>query len=185
MPLQIFPSSPMPGLTRVPGWQERQIIYDSGKYQGSSPLVKPLYNYRGSYKNRPIGPQTSLAAFINTHKKVDPFLFKDPYLNRADNLSRVFTDVTSFYLYDADSFWVIPDSASLLITSTLSGELTNGSEYILDQDTGIIVNSIAVTSDTLTWSCSYFKKGVFQGQYSESSMLWENFDISFVIQEII
>lgn len=183
--MNIFPSSPFPPLRRTPSWGQRQIFYDSGAYQGASPLVKPLYNYSLRFVNRQRGSQSSLNAFFNEGKHVEPFLFKDPYDQRADGVARTMPNVTTFYLYDASSHFIIPDSADLIITSTFSGSaLTNGSEYILDQDTGIITASISVTSDTLTWSLSYFRKGVFQG-YSESSNLWENFTIDFSIQEII
>jgi hypothetical protein len=137
------------------------------------------------YVNRPRSSQSSLNAFFNTGKHVEPFLFKDPYDFRADNLSRVMPNVTTFYLFNAESFFVIPDSADLVLTSTFSGAaLTNGSEYILDQDTGVITASVSVTSDTLTWSLSYFRKGVFTN-LRESSNLWENFTIDFAIREII
>jgi hypothetical protein len=188
--LRIWPVSPVPAdLTANPKWNESVQRYDSGARQGSTPYVKPLYTYGVGLQNMPLSKAQSLHAFYNTHRATAfPWLFKDPYRNRVNSTVcvRTGTNPASFYVYTVDSFSVIPESGSILITSALSGALTQGSHYILNQDNGIVVASLRPTSaDYWTASCSYFKKVAFSQEYGETSRLWENFSGRVEFEELL
>jgi hypothetical protein len=188
MALHIWPISPPPAdMDRQPFWNDAVYKYDSGARQGVTNRAKPFMRYSFSLRNMERTKQSSLFAFWNTLKgRTEPFLFMDPYDNRVN--STVCADSgfsgTSFYIFDQNSFMVIPQSGSIVITSTLSGTLPN-SWYVLDQDTGIIVRSGAKdTADVWTASCAYFKKVAFEQQYGENSNLWNNFNAQVVFEEL-
>ena len=189
MTLNIWPLSPAPAdLTREPTWNDQSYRYDSGVRQGSTPWVKPLYKYSFSLTNIPRSKQSSLNLFYSRQRGgVTPFLFQDPYDFPVNGKVCVNTGTnpTTFYAFDESSFYVIPKSGSLRITSNLSGALTQGSHYILNQDTGVITASMRPSSsDFWTASCEYYRKCFFT-QYSEASNLWDNFSGNVSFEEMI
>ena len=189
MPLPIWPTSPVPAnMTRTPIWGESVQRYDSGAEQGSTPYVKPLMTYQVTLQNIPRTKQTSLSAFINTiRSRTSPFLFTDPYDNRVNGAVCVRSDVTgvrSFFVRTAEGYPVIPTSGTLLITSVLSGPLTQGTHYQFDPDTGVFSTPFAMsTADIWTASCAYYRKCKLDS-YSETSQIWEIFSGTVAFHEI-
>jgi hypothetical protein len=189
--LPIFPTSPVPASMRFSdAWNESNYAYDSGAHQGVVARTKPFRNYEIDLENIPISKQSSLRAFFNDRRATAfPWLFQDPYENQVAGqvaINTANTRPTSFYIFDAQSFWVVPKSGSILITSNLSGALTQGSHYILDQDTGILVASLQPASaDFWTASCSYFKKVHFTQSFDQTSRLWQMFSGSIAFEEIV
>ena len=189
MSLSILVMSPLPAdLTRDPQWGESAVRYDNGARQASTPYVKPLYRYTVNFSNIPRSKQSSLEAFYNARRgKVDPFLMQDPYdfSGQGAVIVRTGTNPSSFWAVTAQGYPVIARSGFLRIVSALSGTLTQGSHYILDQSTGIIVASMRPTSsDHWTATSLEFYKKVAFSSYSEQSRSWNVFGGSFVIEEI-
>src|SRR5262245_60184227 len=112
--LRIWPISPPPAdMQRQPIWNENAVHYDCDAFQGSTSWVKPLYKYVFSHKNLPRSQQSSLHNFVNLQRgQVTPFLFQDPYDNRAGNVTVLGSGnvATSFYIFDANSFQIVPKS---------------------------------------------------------------------------
>lgn len=163
------------------------MIYDTGAHQASTPYVKPLYTYNINFSNFPRAKQSSLEAFYNLQQGgVTPFLMQDPYQFATGGGLTVATGTnpSSFWAKTAEGYPVIAKSGSLTLTSVLSGVLTQGSHYILDQDTGIIVASMRPTSTDywIATSMEFYKKVSFKS-YSETSRFWNIFGGSFVIEE--
>ena len=189
--MMIFPSSPVwADMSREAMWNEEAFNYDSGKFQGSTSWVRPLYKYSINAKNYPDTAQTSLEAFWNSLKgRTTPFLFKDPY-EYATSSSIVQPTSTNmgngsgFYLVQQNSWRVIPDSAFLSISDGNSGVLNSGSHYVASLDNGWITVKVAVSS---VWSSSfqYFRKVVFDSAYNPASPIWGVFNADFVIREIL
>lgn len=188
MTLPIWPTSPVPAtLQREPIWAQSNQQYDSGLSQGSTAFVKPLIRYGLSLTNVPRSKQSSLHAFYNVTKAgVIPFLFKDPYDYLVGNTICVQTGTAarSFFVRTSEGYPVIPQSGALLITSNLSGALTQGTHYSFNQATGVFSTHIVPSSgDFWTASCEYFRKCKFTG-YTENSKIWELFDGNVSWQEI-
>lgn len=188
MALRILITSPLPAdFSRQPNWRESRTVYDTGAHQASTTYVKPLYIYNFNFTNFPRAKQSSLEAFYNLQKGgVTPFLMQDPYqFQTGGGLSvATGTNPSSFWAKTAEGYPVIAKSGSLTLTSALSGTLTQGSHYILDQDTGIIVASMRPTSNDywIATSMQFFKKVSFKS-YTETSRSWNIFGGNFVIEE--
>lgn len=187
--LPIFPTSPLPAaLDREPFWGNNVTQFDSGLYQGSTPYLKPLYRYNMSFQNIPRSKQSSLHAFYNARKgKMSPFLMQDPYDYSATGgvVVATGTNVSSFLLANSDGWTLFPKSGSILLTSNLSGNLTQGSHWVMNGDNGIIVASMRPTS-TDYWfikSAEYYRKVVFSN-FAENSSIWNQFSAQISIMEI-
>jgi hypothetical protein len=178
MVLPIYPNSPVSGLSdRIPKWNNNTQKYDSGARHTSSPYVKPLYQYKVDFPNLPRTQQQSLEAFYNSLRAGGAFLFKDPYdyLINGATCVRTGTSVRSFFVLTAEGWPYIPVSGTILITSNLSGALTQGTHFQFDQTTGVFSTWVAPSSlDFWTSSCQYFRKCGFD-DYAMSSKLWQNF----------
>ena len=187
--LSIIPTSPLPAaMDREPFWNNNTTRFDSGKYQASTPYRKPLYRYTFSIGNFPRSKQSSLHAFYNTLKgKMTPFLMQDPYDYSSPGGIVVATGTapTSFMLINSSGWSLFPKSGSVLLTSNLSGNLTQGSHWVLDGDTGIIVASMRPTSADYWYvkSAEYYRKVVFTN-FAESSPIWGQFNGQISIEEI-
>lgn len=189
--MMIFPTSPVwADITREPRWNEEVYHYDSGAFQGSTPWARPLYTYEIQGKNYEIAKQSSLEAFWNSLKgRATPFLFKDPYAYATSSAitqpsSTNMGNGSGFYLVEANSWRVIPDSAFLSIRDTRSGVLVSGSHYVASLDNGWITVKVAVSS-VWTSSFQYFRKCVFDDGFAPGSDIWNNFHVNLVIREII
>jgi len=185
--MNIFPTSPVyADLERKPSWNEEVNFYDSGKRQGSTAWQRPLYRYAINATNMPETKQQSLHAFWHQQKgKTTPFLFKDPY----DYVGKAVQQPASangsgWYLVQANSWKVIPDSAYLFLTDGRSGGLVNNSHYVASLDNGWIQLLVA-PGGTVTGSFEYFRKVAFDDQYAEQSKIWNNFSATLIIQELI
>ena len=191
MALSIFPMSPLPAeTTKDRDWGESTTNFDSGAFQGMTPFQKPLYAWDIPFKNINEIKQSSLAAFVDTQKgMVTPFLMKDPYDYRVNSVLGVNsgTNTGTFYIYDTNSYFVRPDTTTIgSMFSSLSGFVLNGVNYVIDQDTGVC--SIITKSNTDVWgvrSLQYFRKCVFDNRYRERSVLWNIFQISVRVKEIL
>lgn len=189
--MMIFPSSPVwADITRQPMWQEEVYRYDTGAFQGSTTWARPLYKYDINAANYEIAKQTSLEAFFNALKgKTTPFLFKDPYAYATSSAitqpaTTNMANGSGFYLVQQNSWRVIPDSAFLAISCGRSGTLTAGSHYVASLDNGFITTKV-VPSSVWTASFQYFRKCVFESDFAPGSNIWNNFNVSMTIQEII
>jgi hypothetical protein len=187
MVLKIFPTSPVPAdMTRSRTWNANKQTFDSGAYQGSSPYSKPLYRYGFNMANMPRTKQQSLESFINDLRDVEPFVFSDPYDNRINGVVcvRTGTAVRSFFVTTSEGWAYIPVSGTLLITSNLSGALTQGTHYQFNPDTGVFSTWVAPSSsDFWTASCQYFRKCVTDN-YDLNSKIWNQFNAQISFTEI-
>lgn len=183
----VFPTSPPPAdLTRKPFWNHTVSRYDSGKRQSSSPYRQPLYRYGFNLQNMAQSKQSSLEAFINDRKGGAPFLFSDPYHNRINGVVcvRTGTAARSFFVVTSEGYAYIPVSGNLLITSNLSGALTQGTHYQFDPETGVFSTWVAPAStDFWTASCQFFRKCGFN-DYDFSSKLWQSWQGQVSFEEI-
>lgn len=188
--MMIFPTSPVwADITRHIMWQEETVFYDSGKFQGSTPWVRPLYKYDIQGTNFTEVKQNSLEAFFNALKgRSTPFLFKDPYAYLANGIVQPSTtsmgNGSGFYAVQANSWRVLPDSSGLRITCGRSGQLTAGSHYVASMDNGWITTKVAPSS-IWTSSFEYFRKVVFEENYAPGSDIWNNFHATLSIREIL
>lgn len=186
--MRIFPTSPAPAdMSRRFTWGDNVQRFDSGARQAVSPFSKPLTQYSFRLENVPRSKQSSLEAFYNGGRgRVTPFLFEDPYDRYINGVPcvRSGTGVRSFMVVNSSGWAYIPVSGTVLITSTLSGALTQGTHYSFSSSTGIFSTHIAPASaDTWTASCRFFRKCAFNG-YMESSRLWEMFSGEVTFSEI-
>jgi hypothetical protein len=189
--MMIFPTSPVwADVSRSPLWNEEVTHYDSGAYQGSTSRVRPLYLYEINGRNFEINKASSLEAFFNALKgRVTPFLFKDPYAYATSSAitqpsTTTMGNGSGFYLVEANSWKVIPDSAFLSIACGRSGALTAGVHYTASLDNGWIKTNVAPSS-VWTASFQYFRKAVWDSAFSPGSDLWNNFHVGFSIKEIL
>lgn len=189
MTTQIFPTSPVPaGGSREPFWNSGVQAYDSGVKQGVSYWSRPLYEYKIPWKNIEATAQSSLESFYNSMKaSATPFFFGDPYDHIITSASIVSTGTapTSFYMYDVNSYRVYPASGNLTITSALSGTLTEGTDFSVDHETGIIVASLQPTSSDYWYvsSAEFFKKCRFADGAQFIQPIWGQFSIGLTLRE--
>lgn len=191
MALPIFPTTPMPAnLDRSPYWKADAVNYDSGAYQSVTPFQKPLYRWSIPIKLMTETQQSSLFNFWNNIKgRTLPFLMKDPYDFRVNSVLAINsgTDVGTYFLFDVNSFSVRADTTTIgSMHSVLSGYVALGTDYNYDQDSGVLT---AITkSNTDIWgvrSMQYFRKCVFDDDYTERSIMWNLFGAQLQIREII
>lgn len=197
MTFPIFPTSPLPAkFDRESDWRESSNEFDSGLGQTTTALTKPLYQFSFEHANAPRSQQQSLEQFYNftVRGRTTPFFIKDPYDQHdlADGRTIIATggsQPTSIFFRNHNSYHYWPDSADFdgWLTSNNSGDLTLGTDYILDQNTGIVVFSLTATNSdffTVIKTVSYFKKVVFDSNLkSVSPNVWEQFDIRVTMKE--
>jgi len=196
MTWRIFPNSPLPAnFERVQQWRESGTEYDSGMGQATTALTKPLYDFSFQPRNIPRSQQSSLSRFYDAGMaRVTPFWIKDPYDQHDLSDARVVVrtnqlDPTTTFWRNSNSYHYWPDSATFSgwITSNLSGALIFGTDYVLDQETGIVTYSLMATGSdwyTVAKTVSYFKKCVFSSPLrSVSPRVWEQFNISVTMKE--
>lgn len=173
-------------MDRAPFWNNNVQQFDSGARQSGSPYSKPLYRYKFPLTNIQRSTQQSLESFYNGLKAGAPFLFSDPYDNRINGIVcvRTGTAVRSFMVQTGEGWKYVPVSGTLLITSALSGALTQGTHYQFNADTGVFSTNLAPSSaDYWTASCQYFRKCSFDS-YQLSSNIWQNFNGNIAFSEI-
>lgn len=193
MALDIFPSSPLPGgLSRTKQWNGNFVRYDSGAGQGFTAYVQPLYRWQIPWRNIADTKQNTLAYFADTVKgNVTPFLMKDPYdfaVGSIQWVNTTQTDGDSLQTFDLRSYHIRVDTTYIgSLTSVLSGFVTLGSEYSYDQDTGVLtVNTIGANDRWSTpTTIQYFRKVHFAQDYSDTSPIWNQFQVTVVIEELV
>ena len=197
MTFPIFPTSPLPAkFDRESDWRESNNEFDSGLGQTTTALTKPLYMFSFEHSNAPRMQQRSLEQFYNFTVKgrTTPFFIKDPYdqhdvMDGRTIIATGGTQPTTIFFRNHNSYHYWPDSADFdgWLTSNNSGDLTLGTDYILDQETGIVVFSLTATNSdffTVIKTVSYFKKVVFDSNLkSVSPNVWEQFDIRVSMKE--
>lgn len=190
--MNIFPTSPLPAnMTREPFWNESTTKYDSGARQGISPYLRPLTKYTIPFRNINEVKQAALFSFYNLQKGMTtPFLMKDPIDFRVNSVFVTSGDVTepaSLGMFDLSSFFIRVDTTTIgSMTSNKSGFVTLGSEYDYDQDTGnLTVKSIDTDDFWRADSLQYFRKCAFERAYRETGIIWNQFSLNLVIEEIV
>ena len=90
-------------------------------------------------------------------------------------------------VFDLSSFFVRVDTTTIgSMTSNKSGFVTLGQEYDYDQDTGkLTVMSIDTDDSWHANSLQFFHKAKFQGKYSETGIIWNQFSLRLIIREIV
>lgn len=192
MAYPIFPVSPLPAnLTRDFHWKVDKVRYDSGARQAMTSYARPLYRYEVPIPIYTEIKQSSLAYFWNLVKgETLPFFMKDPYDFRVNSGIAVRSGLISgatLYLTDANSFRIYPDTVSVsTLFSSASGYVTLGSEYTIEQDTGILrVNTKTGTDVWGARSLEYFRKCVFEAPMVERAVLWNIFGTVLTIEEVV
>jgi hypothetical protein len=187
----IFPLSPLPAaLQTTRNWGENQNLYDSGAMQGDTAFVKPLFVW-----NIPVPVMNELKRFpiidfIDETKGMTlPFLIKDAYEYQVASQQEVASGVTNGstgFFTDAKGFMVRPDTTTVgSIFSVLSGFVTLGHEYSIEQDTGIVtVNTKAVNDVWFVHSMEYFRKAVLNAQYQDTATIWNIWGATIQVTEI-
>lgn len=196
MAFRIFPTSPLPAdFGREVDWKESGTEYETGLGQVTTALSKPLYNFSFSHRNAPRSTQTSLEQFVNAGKgRTTPFWIKDPYdqydLSNGRTIVRTGqVDPSTMFFRNHNSYHYWPDSATFSgwLTSNLSGTLIFGTDYVLDQETGIVTFSLTAASNdwySVANTVSYFKKCVFDSKFRNvTPRVWEQFNMQVQIRE--
>lgn len=191
MALPIMPFSPLPAnLERFKNWGESNNVYDSGEQQGSSPYLRPLYQWSVPIKLMTELKQGSLwQHWDNVKGTTAPFLMKDAYDYKVNSVLGVRSGIISaatLNLYDTNSYFVRADTVFVgSLFSTLSGYVRLGVEYNYSQDRGILtVNTKAVTDVWGVRSMEYYRKVKFSAGYRETSQLWNIFNTQLSIVEL-
>ena len=194
MTFRIFPSSPLPAnAQRVPQWRETGTEFDTGLGQAGSALAKPLYDFNFTYVNAPQSRQQSLELFFNDGKgRSTPFYMMDPY-DQTTVGSYLFANtgsgVTTAFFRNQNSYHYFPDSATFsgAFTSNLSGTLDFNTDYVLDQETGIVTFSLTIVDSdwiTVSKSVDYFKKWIFKSPIRLTSpRVFGQFNIQVTLSE--
>ncbi len=193
MALPIFPSSPLPGgLKRTKKWNGNEANYDSGARQGFTAWKKPLFTWAIPWKNINETKQNTLTSFADDVRgTVDAFLIKDVYEFAVGSVTLVSTNATqggTLQTFDTKSYSIRVDTTGIgSLTSALSGYVTLGTEYDYDQDSGVLtVNTInAVDHWSNPTTIEYFRKAHFKDDYSDTSIIWNQFSAGVVIEEIV
>jgi hypothetical protein len=188
----IFPALPLPAQTdRTRAWGGGGTQYDSGAYQAMTPYSRPMMKYSVPYTNFNEIKQALIQTFVDSVQGPNrPFLIKDPYEFAVSSVLAVRSGVigvTTCQLYDTRSFFVRADTTTVgSLFSTLSGYVRNGHEYNYDQDTGVLtVNSKASTDVWGVRSMEYFRKVAFVGDYRDTAALWNIWNATLNMNEII
>lgn len=191
MAYPIFPSSPLPGgIQRQKKWNGNQANYDSGAFQGFTAWTQPRFLWNVPWKNINDTKQNTLASFVDSVRgTTDLFLIKDPYDYVIASVTLVttnFTQGSTLQTFDARSYHVRIDTNDIAtLTSALSGFVTLGTEFTYDQDNGImLVNTINAVDHWSVNSAEFFRKAHFKNDYSDISPIWNQFQVTLVIEEI-
>jgi hypothetical protein len=192
MPYPIFPVSPLPANTdRTKFWKTDDVTYDSGAYQAMTTFTRPLFRWSIPWQNVTEIKQGALATFVDSVKgKTYPFLMKDPYEYQVNSVLAVRSGVTNgatLQLYDTRSFFVIADTTTISsLYSLQSGYVSLGAHFDYNQDTGILtVNTKAPEDVWAARSMEYFRKCVFAEDYRDTSVIWNIFNLTLAINEIV
>ena len=119
-----------------------------------------------------------------------PFLMKDPYEFAVSSVLAANSGVvqpTTLQLYDTRSFFVRADTTTVgSLFSSLSGYVRLGQQYNYDQDTGVFtVNTKAINDVWGVRSMEYYRKCKFDGDYSDSAVIWNIWNAQIKIKEIL
>jgi hypothetical protein len=195
--MNIFPTSPLPAnFDRQKEWGDSDNFYDTGLAQATTALTKPLYTFNFNAVNMPMSQQSSLSRFEDIMKSgLTPFFIKDPYdqYDFSDGRTIVRTnqvDPSTMFFRNSNSYHYWPDSATFSgwLTSNLSGTLIFGTDYVLDQETGIVTFSLAAAANdwySVANTVSYFKKVKFASPLRMASpKVWGQFDITVQMKEL-
>jgi hypothetical protein len=191
MTLPIMPYSPLPAnIQRTWNWGENTVIYDTGEQQADSPFLKPLLQWMVDARLFTEIRQSSLEAFQNATKGMTrPFLMKDPYEFYVGSVivaNSGVTNAATLTVFDTRSYSIRPDTLYCgSLFSSLSGYVRLGTEYSIDQDTGILtVNTKAAADVWRATSLQYYRKAKFSSPYQETSVLWNIFAAQLQIVEL-
>lgn len=191
MSFPIFPLSPLPAaLQTTRNWGENQNLYDSGAMQGDTAFVRPLLAWEIPIPVMNELKRFPIIDFIDSTKGMTlPFLIKDAYEYMVSSQQEVASGVThgsTGYFTNAKGFMVRPDTTTVgSIFSTLSGHVTLGIEYGIEQDTGIvIVNSKAAADVWFVHSMQYFRKAVLNTQYQDTATIWNIWGATIQVTEL-
>lgn len=191
--LPTFPYSPLPAaLQRTINWGENITTYDSGEYQGDTPFQKPLIVWSIPIELMLEMKQSSLWNFANDRRGMTrPFLIKDAYeYNVGSGIIAANSGVTNtatLYFRDSNSFTIRPDSHFVgSLSSVFSGYVSQGNEYSINQDEGIITVNTKAPGDVwfVNSGTEYFRKARFSSQYSDTAKLWNIFTANLSIVEL-
>lgn len=190
--LPTFPYSPLPAaLTRTLNWGENVVTYDNGEQQADTPFIKPLFVWSIPIDLMLDTKQSSLFAFANDRKGMTrPFLIKDAYEYKLPSLIEVTTNQTngSTLFFTTEQGWMVrPDTTTCsTLFSAISGHVTLGAEYSIEQDTGVVtINTIGATDYWATnANAEYFRKAKFSSQYGDTAKLWGIFTAQLSITEV-
>ena len=192
MAYPIFPVSPMPAnIDRNAFWKVDKVKYDSGARQAMTTFVRPLYRYRIPIPVYNEVKQAAVISFWNAVQgETQPFFMKDPYDYTVNSVIVVRSGLISaatVYIYDTNSFKVFADTTTVgSLFSSLSGYVTAGSEYTIEQDTGILrVNTKATTDVWRANSMQYFRKCAFEQTYNERAIIWNIFGTELTVEEMV
>lgn len=189
--LPIFPFSPLPAaLQRTRDWGENTNIYDSGESQGDTSWLRPMLRWTVPVQLMNELKEGPLVDFVDqTQGMTKPFLIKDAYEFRVNSQIAVRSGITNGatgYFTDTKGFQIRPDTVTVgSLFSVLSGFVTFGSEYTIEQDTGIVlVNTKAVGDIWGVRSIQYFRKARFSQQYDDTATIWNIFTTQMQIMEL-
>lgn len=191
MTYPIMPVSPLPaGIGRTRDWKTDGQRYDSGAWQAMTTYTRPLFQYQIPFQNInevKLGLLTTLADSVQGTTL--PFLMKDPYEYQVSSVLAVASGVSAgtLQLYDTRSFFIRADTTTVgSLFSALSGYVKLGTNYNYDQDTGIL--TIITKSNTDAWgvrSAEYFRKVHFANNFQDQAVLWNIFNATIQIDEIV
>ena len=187
--LSIWPASPMPVLAREIDWGETDTMFQTGRAQTSTALSQPLMRWNIPFTNVMSADRRQIYNFyMNMKGPVGRFLMMDPddFHVASAGISFI-TGVNTFLGRNEFGHRVIPASGHINIVTVLSGTLTNGIDYTLDQDTGIMTY-VLTPSATDSWSVQstdFFRKCKFAGGYQDASpRVWSTFNITVKVEEV-
>lgn len=189
--LQIWPVSPMPLMSRQIDWGTTGQRFGTGRQQSSTTFARPLMKWQIPFTNVTCVDRRAMYDFYNDpgiRGSTGRFLMMDPDDFEVSSSGVAFvTGVNTFYARTNQGYYVIPASGHINLFSVLSGEMTNGVDYTLDQDTGIITRVIAFNA-TDSWSVQstdFFRKCKFDGNYTDASpRVWSIFNIQLSVEEV-
>jgi hypothetical protein len=193
MPFPVFPYSPLPaGIEREVFWKTDVVRYDSGARQSMTSFVKPLYKYRIPIPIYNEFRREDLNSFWNQTKGMTfPFLMSDPYDYVVGSQQVVNSGVTNgatLYFRDVNSWIVRPNTTTAqTLTSALSGFVSLGQHYSIEQDTGIFRVNTKVNTDiwtTASGNWQYYKKLAFSGEFTERAVIWNIFGTTLEAEEV-
>lgn len=190
--MEIFPVSPLPAMTRNFNTNVNVARYDSGARQAFSAWKKPLYEWNMNFQNFNETKQNTLTSFAkDMFGPLTPFLMKDPYDRYVNSVLLCSTNQTNgstLQTFDVKSFSVRIDTTDIsTITSNLSGYVSLGTEFDYDQDSGILIINTIASNDfwSITNTVEYFRKVAFKEDYSDASRIWNIFNSTIQIEELV